>query len=278
MRVAHASDVDWYTPSEHRGTGIEFKRLLAGTDGAPDNYEMSLVRFPGVYRTPRHRHNHDQIRLALDGDLNYSPGKYLHAGCVGYFPEGTPYGAQEVTTNPLTMAVQFGGAAGQGFFGYDSLARGYAELAALGEFRDGIWRGPDVSTGRIVKVDGYQAVWEHLAGRKMFYADPAYSEPVIMVPHRRPSSAQAPGAVVQHLGTFTAARTAIYYVRIEPQESYSSTAGPAGQLVWSGSVHTDAGTLQAHDGAHLDPATSAELRTEADSAELIVVDLPKIPT
>lgn len=280
MRTAHAGTVDWWSPSGHRGGGIAFKRLLAGTDGAPDNFELSLVRFPETYRTPRHRHNYDQIRVGLSGALNYMPGKDLGPGAVGYFPEGTSYGPQVVEGDPLGMAVQLGGASGDGFFGYESLARGYRELAERGEFADGIWRGPDpLADGRVVNKDGYEAVWEHLAGRPIHYAEPAYAEPVVVrLPGfpRRPVDGQ-PGVASVLLGTFTAARTAISAVTVTAGATFATTPAPAGQLVFvlTGTVDAGPAPLERHDAAHLEPGGTAELKA-TEHAELLVVDLPQI--
>ena len=100
----------------HRSGGIDFKRLLQGSPGSPDNFELSIVRTAGDYFTPRHRHNFDQVRLCLEGAMNYAPGKDLKAGTVGYFPEGTFYGPQSSTSKSVVLLLQMGGSAGYGFF------------------------------------------------------------------------------------------------------------------------------------------------------------------
>jgi hypothetical protein len=282
MRTAHARDVQWWHPSGHRGAGIAFKRLLSGTDGAPDDFELSLVRFPETYRTPRHRHNYDQIRVGLSGALNYLPGRDIGPGAVGYFPEGVPYGPQVVGGDPLAMAVQLGGAGGDGFFGYESLARGYRELAERGEFRDGVWRGPDpLAGGRVVNKDGYEAVWEHLAGRPIHYAEPAYAEPVVarLAGFRRDPVDGQPGVSAATLGVFTAGRTALTAVAVAAGATLTTTPAPAGQLVFVLDGAVDAGTapLERHDAAHLEPGESAELKATED-ADLLVIDLPRVAT
>src|SRR5881296_2822076 len=88
MQAADPARVAWTTVSGHRAGRIEFKRLLHGTPGRPDNFELSLVRTFADYATPRHRHNFDQIRCCLSGAMNYAPRKDLVAGSVAYFPEG----------------------------------------------------------------------------------------------------------------------------------------------------------------------------------------------
>ncbi|HKF28874.1 MAG TPA: hypothetical protein VKB29_06580 [Candidatus Binataceae bacterium] len=66
MHVAHGSRMTFGPVSGHRSGGIDFKRLIQGTPGALDNFELSLVRTAGDYYTPRHRHNFDQVRLCLE--------------------------------------------------------------------------------------------------------------------------------------------------------------------------------------------------------------------
>ena len=74
--------------SGHRSGGIDFKRLIQGDEGAPDNFEFSFVRTAGDYYTPRHRHNFDQLRFCLEGSMNFAPGKDFKAGAVGIFSRG----------------------------------------------------------------------------------------------------------------------------------------------------------------------------------------------
>jgi len=144
--------------SGHRTGGIDFKRLLQGIPGSLDNYELSLVRTAGDYYTPRHRHNFDQIRLCLEGAMNFAPGRNLAAGTLGYFPEGTFYGPQQDTTTSIVLVLQMGGAAGWGFMSYDQLNAGYQKLCDLGNFDRGVFSRTS-SDGHIVRKDGYEAVW-----------------------------------------------------------------------------------------------------------------------
>src|SRR5437868_6198056 len=121
MRVATAADVPWSSVSGHRAGRIEFRRLLRGTPGAPDNFELSLVRTFADYATPRHRHNFDQIRCGLAGAMNWAPRRDLIAGSVAYFPEGTFYGPQRMAGESLVLLLQLGGASEQGFMPYEDL-------------------------------------------------------------------------------------------------------------------------------------------------------------
>ena len=131
MRVVHASDVEWAPLSGHRGGTILFKRLLEGSRGDPGNFELSLARADGDYFTPRHRHNFDQIRVALEGSFNFATKRDLAEGTVGYFPEGTFYGPQEARERSVILLLQFGGASGDGFMSYDELEAGFAWILQL---------------------------------------------------------------------------------------------------------------------------------------------------
>src|SRR5260221_4736419 len=134
MKTAPAVTTEWGTVSGHRSGGIDFKRLIQGEDGAPDNFEYSFVRTAGDYYTPRHRHNFDQLRFCLEGSMNYAPGKNLAAGTVGYFSEGTFYGPQQDTVGSIVLLLQMGGAAGYCFMSYWQLHYGEPPAFRLGKF------------------------------------------------------------------------------------------------------------------------------------------------
>ncbi len=217
MDIVTAADVGWESVSGHRDGAISFKRLLRGIDGTPNNFELALTRFDDHYRTPRHRHNYDQVRWQLVGDLNYAPGRSLAPGRVGFFPEGVHYGPQDVAGPAVTLALQAGGASGQGFLSYDDLRRGHLELATRGSFTDGIYRGPTLS-GALGNMDGYQAIWEHVMQRPMTHAEAPYAEPVIMNPaaFRWRDIPGSDGAAERALGTFTDAQTAVGQLALRP--------------------------------------------------------------
>ncbi len=201
MKTAHAATTQWGQVSGHRSGGIDFKRLIQGTDGEPDNFEYSFVRTAGDYYTPRHRHNFDQIRFCLEGSMNYAPGKNLTAGTVGYFPEGTFYGPQQDTTGSIVLLLQMGGAAGTGFMSYRQLNDGYQRLSDLGQFDKGVFtRGS--ADGRTQRKDGYEAIWEYVNRREVEYPPPRYEEPVVMHPENFGWRAIGGGFDFKHLGSF----------------------------------------------------------------------------
>ena len=92
--LGNADDFDWQRSGAHirAGAGLLLKKLLTGRPGTPENYLCNIAKNEGDYGSPRHRHNFDQIRVALDGDMRISPRQSVKEGQIGYFPEGTYYG------------------------------------------------------------------------------------------------------------------------------------------------------------------------------------------
>ena len=201
MKTAHAAKTEWGAVSGHRSGGIDFKRLIQGEDGAPDNFEFSFVRTAGDYYTPRHRHNFDQVRFCIEGSMNYAPGKDLKAGTVGYFPEGSFYGPQKDSVGSVVLLLQMGGAAGFGFMSYQQLNAGYQKLSDLGHFDNGVFSrvAPDGATQR---KDGYEAIWEYVNKRSVEYPAPRYEEPIVMHPENFGWRAIGGGFDYKHLGSF----------------------------------------------------------------------------
>jgi quercetin dioxygenase-like cupin family protein len=115
MQIGHADAYEGaVTTPEFRGGGKLFRTLLAGEEGDPGNFRLVYVRVNSKISTPRHRHNFDQLRLALEGAINYGPDQWIEPGELAYFPEGTPYGPEEADNERLGVTIQFGGDSGEG--------------------------------------------------------------------------------------------------------------------------------------------------------------------
>jgi len=272
MRASNAAGVEWTAVSGHRAGRIEFKRLLQGTAGAPDNFELSLVRTFGGYATPRHRHNFDQIRYALSGAMNYAPRKDLVAGSVGYFPEGTFYGPQRMAGESLVLLLQLGGASGQGFMRYEDLQAGHAALAACGTFEGGLYRGP-----RGGPQDGYEAVWEQVHGHPIAYPPPRFEEPILMWPAHYawvPSPGEL-GVAEKLLGAFTERHLELGCVRLESGAVHEPAPRPGPRLLFvlAGTVRGGDAEIGLH-GAALQAAGERARLVATATAELLTVGLP----
>jgi len=279
MQTIHAADVEWGEVSGHRSGGIDFKRLLQGTPGAPDNFELSIVRTAGDYFTPRHRHNFDQVRLCLEGAMNYAPGKDLKAGTVGYFPEGTFYGPQSDTSTSIVLLLQMGGSAGYGFMSYQQLNAGYQKLSDLGRFDGGVFTRstPD---GRVTRKDGYEAIWEHINGRAVEYPPPRYEEPIVIHPDGFGWIAtRDPGFELKHMATFGERAVNIGEIRATRSSRHKVDRHRAPELLFveRGAIRdvTSGEVLDTHSAFRVDPADTGRELEVVEDCLLFFVQLPK---
>src|SRR5439155_12021804 len=93
LKLRKFDDTSWH--SDHPNGAVVFQYCLVGQPTSPDNFMLVLGRQDSDFSMPRHRHNFDQIRLPLKGDMNIGDGITLKEGQVGYFTEGMPYGPQD---------------------------------------------------------------------------------------------------------------------------------------------------------------------------------------
>jgi hypothetical protein len=214
MRTVRPHEARFVPPQPHRGGGVSFRHLLAGDEGTPDNYSLTLVQVEQRYETPRHRHNFEQVRVMLEGRFGFGPGAMQEAGSVGYFCEGTPY-TQRGEGPSLTLLLQCGGASGAGYMGFDALQRGIRQLATRGRFADGVFTWFDAS-GKKHNQDGYEAVWEHVNSRRLAYPKPRYQAPVILWPEHFGWLPAAPGVALKRLGLFNERGLGVALWRFDP--------------------------------------------------------------
>ena len=204
--------------------------MLAGCEGTLDNYLWVIARSEGARYSPRHRHNFDQVRYALQGDVSIGKRKTVHEGEVGYFPEGTHYGPQDDAGQArTTLVLQFAGASGHGYMSQRQTARALEELKAFGDFEKGVYyrkQGPGKKN-----QDGYEALWEHVNGRTLVYPKRRYEEPIISDPRNfgwRPT--REAGVSHKSLGVFTERQTRLGFFRIEEGATWTQEAETAARL------------------------------------------------
>lgn len=275
MQTVAVSTIPHESFANHRGDGIAFQRLLKGKEGAPDNFELSLVQIDERYRTPRHHHNFDQIHLVLEGQHQYMRDRIMPAGTVTYFPEGTHYGPQ-VGMGSTILGIQMGGSTGTGFMSYDQLGAGNRELSKRGSFENGIFRYVDES-GRRHNQDGYEAIWEHVHGKPVEYPPARYDHPLTMWPDHFswvPSETED-GVAYKHLATFGERRTSVGFVRIASGAAHEVASLPAARVhyVIRGSVSLGGDILPASTAIHLDGGEGATYHAQEDT-EIFVIGLP----
>ena len=218
MQIRHVADI----PVEERQTNARggkfvFQRILEGPSGSPDNFYWQIARTFRDFDSPRHRHNFDQIRLQLEGCVDFSKDGKMTPGTIGYFPEGTRYGPQSSTDDALVAVLQFGGASGDGYMSEDQFQYGVNQLKLQGEFRNGAYfrTRPD---GKLETKDGYQAVWEFVKGRALEYSEERYHTPIMIYPEhfRWVAMPKQAGVTAKKLGAFTEVETRLELFRIEP--------------------------------------------------------------
>jgi len=277
MNVAHGSRMTFGPVSGHRSGGIDFKRLIRGTPGAPDNFELSLVRTAGDYYTPRHRHNFDQVRFCLEGVMNYAPGKNLERGAVGYFPEGTFYGPQQDTAMSVTLVLQMGGASGYGFMSYDQLNAGYQQLCDYGDFQRGVFTRT-TADGRTIRKDGYEAVWEQVMRHEVEYPAPRFDEPVVMFPDNFNWTGIDGGIELKRLGAFGERGLELSFMRGPRGAKLVIRNLTACELLFvvNGALHASASDVRmdAHSALRVEPADAGMTLEVDEDALMFAITLP----
>jgi hypothetical protein len=267
MRSIDANALDWQAPpAHHREGNIAFKRLFDGAPGSPDNYSFALVRIAAGYFTPRHRHNYDQLRWCLSGSIDYGQGRAVRAGQVGYFPEGTYYGPQDITAQDAVV-LQCGGASGQGFLTGAELREGRARLETKGRFEGGVFVR-DGAEGRR-NQDGFEAVWEEIAGRPLVYPPARFAEPVVMTPAAFDWRPAGDGVAQKHLATFGERRIGLEMWRVAAGAALVLPTSTALRLLY---------TLEGPNAGHahaVPPGAAAALAPEG-GAELLAITLPPV--
>jgi len=141
MQIMKAAEAPRYGAGNLR-EGADFSEvvLLHGRENALDNFRLYYSNATnGEWKTPRHRHNFEQIRLPLAGEFEYAKDKRLPAGWVAYFPESVHYGPQIRLPGLSMLTLQFGGASRSGYLSEAQRRRGYDELRAKGTFEKGAY-------------------------------------------------------------------------------------------------------------------------------------------
>ena len=179
------------------------------------NIEFTVAKVGDGYFTPRHRHNFDQIRYVLSGDLNIGK-RDLKQGECGYFSEGVYYGPQAQQGVAEVLTLQLPGASGTHFMTYDELNETHQMLKLRGaDFKRGIYTGK-TNTGQTEQKDGYEALWEAHEEQELIYPQPRYEDVVIMQPsaYRWIAAPAQPGVETKHLGVFTELQTGMGFLRL----------------------------------------------------------------
>lgn len=283
MRLAHSQTTPWVPVRGVRGGSIEFKTLLEGQEGAPDNYHLILANTDVSFKSPRHRHNFDQLRLSLTGATNFGPKRNLAEDDVAYFPEGTYYGPQnqeEVGDNSLAMVIQFGGPSGNGYMSQHKLYEGFDKLQAEGCFEGGVFKRNSPAPDGRMNQDAYEAIWEYQNGRPVVYPEPRFMEPVHFREKNfewQPLPGQS-GVATKDIGSFTEKGVGVYFVQLSAAANYAVPAAPQTQIVFikDGTGQFDTGEQwYQHTAVHLSAGESARMRATTLTEAMLLL-LPRL--
>jgi len=282
MRIAHTKDIPSLPVAALRGGKINFQTLLEGEEGAIDNYHLLLADTDVSFKSPRHRHNFEQIRYSLVEPTNIGKNRNLEIGDIGYFPEGTYYGPQnqeEVGKTSLCMVIQFAGPSGSGFMSQRQFTAAFDEMQALGRFEGGVFRRNQALPDGRMNQDAYEAIWEYVNGRPLEYAKPRYVDPV----HVHENSygwqplADGSGVAAKHIGTFNERGVALDILRLEAGARHTLPAAPQTRIVFfkhgTGTLGNGEPWFQ-HSAMHLGVNESVDLAA-TETTEAMVLCLPR---
>jgi hypothetical protein len=242
MRVSTAAETGSEQVGSMREGKLDQKHLLFGEDGSPNNYDLNMgVTGGGGWRTPRHRHNFDQIRYVIKGTLPYTETDVLEEGWLGYFPESVHYGPQERSEGLKTMVLQCGGASGAGYLSVAQREAVNAELAKTGEFKKGFYTYTDVN-GESHTLDGSQAIFERAMGHKLEFAAPRYTDVIAMNPEAYEWLPQGdPGVQEKWLGHFTERNLRLGFLRLDAGAVYQAGQHPSIEILFQINGQVSAG-------------------------------------
>ena len=277
MKIVQADDIPFERGLEHRGGTFHSRRLLEGEPASLDNYQLSLGQMGGDFYSPRHRHNFEQVRLQLDGALDYGRDGKLTPGMVGYFPEGMHYGPQTQDPDevPGTLVLQFGGASGSGYLSRPESKAGMEALSKIGEFMDGVFRRNDGVAGKR-NMDGYQAIWEHVHGRKLEFPEPRYPQPIMMDPANYFWLAVdgEDGVSEKPLGTFSECRTEAGFLKLDPGATHRG-GGRGIYFILSGAGEVGGEAFTLHTTVFVERGETARFGA-SEATEIFHVGLPNL--
>ncbi len=275
MKIVQGDELEWVRGLEYRGGTFHYRNLMEGTAGTIDNFQLSMGRNDKDFVSPRHRHNFEQFRFQLEGDLNFARDGKMTPGMLGYFPEGASYGPQTSEDTAMTIVLQFGGPSGSGYLSRKEVNAGMAELRKSGTFEGGVYRrNPDAPGKR--NMDGFQAIWEHVNGRPLQFPKPRYAQPIMMdhAHYDWVASQEHPGVYEKLLGVFTERRAEAAMVKLPPGATLTGT-GRAVYFAWSGAGRVDNEPLRAFTTVFLDRGEKASFAADKET-EILRFGLPDL--
>jgi len=261
---------------DHPTGVLGFRYLLHGTPLTPENYMLQIAENLGHFQMITHRHNFDQFRYVIAGQMNLGEGRILREGELCYFPEGTSYGPQDDPAGPVALVLQFGGASGYGYMSPEQYRRGREQLRQVGRFEGPVYieTGAD---GRTRKQLSINAIWEQAMGARMLIPAPRYTDVVMMKPraYRWTPLEGQPGVRRKLLGSFTERGTTAESIQVDARARWRIATAPAHRLLFvlSGGGRAEGRAFGRHFGLSFAPGEAGVVEAD-DTVELLLFTLP----
>jgi len=259
----------------HRQGSFRYKDLGQGTPGRPENFYLRMVWTEGDFFSPRHMHNFDQVRVQINGRFSFDKDGTMHPGCIGYFPEGTPYGPQTSAEDTVQLAMQIGGPSGSGYLSEEERTAAVDALAKQGRFEGGRYFAADDKTG--AGKDGFEAAWEFANGRRIKYPKRRLEKPLLVNPEAFEwlDLPGFPGVRTKRLWDFGSRALACSLYQLGAGSSLVLT-GAQTSFVLSGSGAIGQLRFANHDVLHLAAGESARIEAHKET-ELLAMPHPVFP-
>ena len=260
----------------HREGSFRYKDLGQGTPGRPENFYLRMVWTEGDFFSPRHMHNFDQVRVQIKGKFSFDKDGTMQPGCIGYFPEGTPYGPQTSAEDTIQLAMQIGGPSGSGYISEAQRTAAVDALTKHGRFERGRYFAADDKTG--AGQDGFEAAWEFAnGGRRIKYPRRRLEKPLLVNPEafewlELPGS---PGVRTKRLWDFGSRALACSLYQIGAGSSLV-LANPQTTMVQSGAGAIGQLRFAKFDVLHLAAGESARIEAHEET-ELLAMPHPVFP-
>lgn len=275
MKIVQGDELEWVRGLEYRGGTFHYRNLMEGTSGTIDNFQLSMGRNDKDFVSPRHRHNFEQFRFQLEGDLYFARDGVMKPGMVGYFPEGTSYGPQTSEATATTFVLQFGGSSGQGYLSRKEVKQSMDVLRTTGTFDGGVYRRNEGEPGKR-NMDGFQAIWEHANGQPLQFPKPRYDKPVMMdqAGYEWVASPDQRGVYEKLLGVFTERRSETGMMKLEAGATLNGS-GRGIYLVVRGTGRVGSNSLRPLTTVFLERGERASFTAEQE-IEMVHFGLPDL--
>ena len=273
MKIVQADEVPMKERLEPVRDGkLYYQRLLGEPGHSPSNFSFDIYELCSDQYSPRHRHNFDQFRYTLEGELDYARDGKMGPGVLGYFPEGVHYGPQTIKAGCKIIILQFAGSSGCGYMGDEALEQGRVELKQFGAFKEGVFRRNEGVPGK-KNMDAYQAIWEYMNKRPMVYPKGLYNRPFFLnAPIFQWSPiAGMPGVEEKATGVFSDSKTRAGCFRIQPKATLKAT-GRGIYFVLSGKGKLNDTPYRRHTTLLVEVGETADFTAE-ETTEILLMGL-----